>query len=292
MFGDHARLAHSLAGAGKQSETAINAATTIFVLDGCFNARDLSGLTTPSGLVIRPGTLIRSESLERLTAAGRRTLRERGIASVIDLRDPREIERAVHLLGQDYVNVPVLDFDDREFWRQWRDRPPSVEYYRAWLERWPCTFTRAVRRIACARPGGVLVHCRLGRDRTGVVIALVLGVCGVSISDIADDYGLSALRLAALYDTLLSETRSPERRAEILRERDCENLSMPAIVEELLAGMDISEFLLNNGMTRLKIQAIQLRLLGDAPSPASGGEVAIVDDPAELLLGDDDARHR
>ena len=52
--------------------------------------------------------------------------------------------------------------------------------------------------VADARPGGVLIHCYAGKDRTGMSVALLLSLAGVSDEDIADDYALTMLNLEPL----------------------------------------------------------------------------------------------
>ena len=78
-------------------------------------------------------------------------------------------------------------------------------YYGAALERWPERAAAAVAAVARAEPGGVVVHCGLGRDRTGLVTMLLLALVGVAPQDIADDCELSTSRLPPLdADRLLS----------------------------------------------------------------------------------------
>ena len=57
-------------------------------------------------------------------------------------------------------------------------------------------FGAAVGVIADAEEGGVLVHCHAGKDRTGLVVALLLAVAGVAPEVIAADYALSEPNLA------------------------------------------------------------------------------------------------
>jgi protein-tyrosine phosphatase len=52
--------------------------------------------------------------------------------------------------------------------------------------------------IADAKCAPVLVHCHAGKDRTGVIIALVLRLAGVSVDAIADDYAISGVQLAEM----------------------------------------------------------------------------------------------
>ena len=65
----------------------------------------------------------------------------------------------------------------------------------AFLERFPRRVVEAVAAIADAAPGGVLLHCGAGRDRTGLVVLVLLAVAGVPAAEIASDHALSTPRL-------------------------------------------------------------------------------------------------
>lgn len=157
--------------------------------DDLINARDLGGLRAQGGQV-RPGALIRSDSLARLTEAGRAAMLAHGVTTIVDLRMAGEQAgwpnpfrshpgfRRLPLVERVPEN-PMPEFD-------------SVEAsYLDMLETFGQRVAAVVRGIAGAPPGGVLVHCAAGKDRTGVVVALALSVAGVGRSDIAEDYALS-----------------------------------------------------------------------------------------------------
>jgi len=73
---------------------------------------------------------------------------------------------------------------------------------------------QALRAVAEARPGGVLVHCAKGRDRTGRVVALVLLVCEAGVEEIVADYADTERRLAG---PAARAAGAPDERAEIRR---------------------------------------------------------------------------
>jgi hypothetical protein len=66
------------------------------------------------------------------------------------------------------------------------------------LEQKPERCAAAVAAVADARPGGVLVHCTIGRDHAGLVTLLLLPLASVAPADIADDWELSNPRLEPL----------------------------------------------------------------------------------------------
>jgi hypothetical protein len=167
------------------------------VVDGLVNLRDLGGLQTQSGLTTRPGRLLRSESPHTLTESGLRALLELGIGAVVDLRTASERERTPSpLVGAGVHTVYAPIFTDDE------DYPDHLatagEVYCWWLRERSHGIALAMRAIADAPSTPVLVHCHAGKDRTGVVVALVLRLAGVSVDAIADDYAISGVQLAEM----------------------------------------------------------------------------------------------
>ena len=161
-------------------------------LSGIKNARDLGGIPTDSGAVVRPLRLLRTARLHNATDEDRAWLASIGLRTVVDLRQPFEIRAWPDSLGDlavQTVNVaPSLDSEGTGTF---------FELYLAWLDESGPAFADAVR--ALARPGALpaLVHCTAGKDRTGVLVAMVLDVLGVGEKAIVADYMLSHERLSA-----------------------------------------------------------------------------------------------
>jgi protein-tyrosine phosphatase len=167
------------------------------VIDGLVNLRDLGGLPTESGVNTQPGRLLRSESPHTLSESGVRALLELGIGAVVDLRTESERERTPSPLegaGVHTLYAPIFTDDE--------DYPDHLatagEVYCWWLRERSHGIALAMRAIADAPSAPVLVHCQAGKDRTGVVVALVLRLAGVSIDAIADDYAISGVQLAEM----------------------------------------------------------------------------------------------
>ena len=148
----------------------------------CSNARDLGGTPTRDGRRIRPGALIRSDSHGLLTPDSIAAVRALRPAVILDLRWPRECVRDPSPVAGDpaYRNVPLLS-DPIGY-------DPPEDSYAPLLDHNGERIARAFRVIAGAGPGAVIVHCRGGRDRTGALIALLLGVAGVEAGTIAADF--------------------------------------------------------------------------------------------------------
>ncbi|HEY0260350.1 MAG TPA: tyrosine-protein phosphatase [Lacisediminihabitans sp.] len=184
--------------------------------DGAFNLWDLGGLPTdrgptPSGVVFRSG------SRETLTNQGWRDAKRAGLETIVDLRNESERLRLDHhpiidadaLEGIGVVFAPTEDPDDPEFMRvcgPWLDHPRS---YADNLRFYPAKFRTVFKAIARSR-GPVLIHCSGGRDRTGMVVAMLLALAGVSADLIADDYE------RAFREAHAHQTRHPEQAREQL----------------------------------------------------------------------------
>ncbi len=233
----------------------------------CRNARDLGGLRTADGRVTRWGAIVRADSLDRLNDEGWRALAAHGVRTVVDLRNKIERDAEPYVCALDVVRVPIEDDTDDEFVERWR--PFSTpHYYRAALDRWPDRAAAAVAAVARARPGGVVVHCGLGRDRTGLLTMLLLSLAGVMPEDIADDYELSATRLPPLdADRLLSSASLVNARSRRQLEDDLERerlrrerTSDRDAILATLASLDLTAYLLGAGLSGDEVHAVRARL--------------------------------
>ena len=164
-------------------------------IDGLINLRDLGGLPTASGRRTQPGRLLRSESPHTLSESGLRELLNLGIGAVVDLRTTSEREQRPSPLveaGVHTLYAPIFTDDE--------DYPDhlatAAEVYCWWLRERRAGVAAAMTAVADAPSAPILVHCHAGKDRTGVVVALVLRLAGVSVDDIADDYAISGVQLA------------------------------------------------------------------------------------------------
>ncbi len=206
--------------------------------DALLNARDLGGLPTRDGGETRFGVVVRSDNLLHLTAAGRAALLDYGIRNVIDLRLPFELEdepdpfatRDGHPVT--YRNISFID--------PAAERPPErvtlAEDYAGMLRRFRPQVGAVMTAVAEAGEGGSVIHCAAGKDRTGLIVALLLSVAGVGAGAIADDYALTADALRPREERWLAEAPDDERAA---READLAwGRARPEVMLELLAHVD------------------------------------------------------
>jgi len=166
----------------------------LLAFEGCYNARDLGGYHTRDGRETRWGAVVRADNLARLTPAGRRSLQEYGVRRVIDLRKPEELEMhpnpfaATGTHGVDFVNISLVD----------PAVTPSEAFttlandYKRIVDSFAPSIAEIMMSIARAPEGTVLIHCHAGKDRTGIISAMLLDLAGVPEDVIAADYALTA----------------------------------------------------------------------------------------------------
>jgi protein-tyrosine phosphatase len=171
--------------------------------DGCVNVRDLGGFTTPSGTTAF-GVFVRADNARKLTPAGWHAASEYGIRTVLDLRsEPECAADPPAQPGFTHQRLSLFDhFDgDAAYRADLLARAASLDntekhrvLYREALELDAARFAEAVGVLAEAE-GAVLFHCAGGKDRTGVLAALLLRLVGVPIDEVEADYVASQARL-------------------------------------------------------------------------------------------------
>ncbi|MFC4005834.1 tyrosine-protein phosphatase [Nonomuraea purpurea] len=222
--------------------------------DGCHNVRDLGGLSTASGLRTRWGSVVRSDTPDRLTEAGWAAALAHGVRTIVDLRTPGEHHAGTGHRPPEITVVPVPLDEPGDPGRGPHGGTPL--YLRPFMERFPGRCARALRAIAHARPGGVLVHCVAGRDRTGLITLLLLALAGVAREHIVADYELSAARLRPLY-ALLGE---PDDDLRVRARLDATGTTTREVVGGLLDGLDVEAYLTAAGLTASDLAALRARL--------------------------------
>ncbi len=179
----------------------------LIALEGAFNIRDLGGYRLQmAGQFTQARRVLRADSPHRLTHDDLDILLDTGLRRVIDLRAPHEVQAQPNPLGAldgiDYLHLPLFDALSPAHLQGGRgETNPLVKFYaRTLLHRQP-QIRAVLEAIAEAPDGAVLFHCTAGKDRTGLIAALVLGHAGVMTTDIVADYA----RTAPLISPLVAE---------------------------------------------------------------------------------------
>ncbi|MEV6413140.1 tyrosine-protein phosphatase [Kribbella sp. NPDC051718] len=195
----------------------------------CRNARDLGGLPTADGGSIRVGALIRSDCLQFLSEEGVAAVRSTGVSRIIDLRTTAEISRFPTPFTGDPLglHVPVQDPADPQ------DHTTIVESCNLMLDLHPDRFAAALRAIAEAPDGPVIIHCYGGKDRTGIVAALALIIAGVPEDEIVADYALTQSRMAGMLAEQLAAEPDESLHPHLIEYRDTRPESLTAILRHL-----------------------------------------------------------
>ncbi|MFH9350345.1 tyrosine-protein phosphatase [Kitasatospora sp. NPDC017646] len=177
------------------------------------NFRDSAVLSDPEGLRIRPGVLYRSaQPYPAADGAVVAQLRSCDIRTIVDLRDPRETRpadwAAAEAAGIAVVAAPVNPATDALTARMatMTTAADLGEFYLLLAESAPEAVAAAVE--ATTRPGAVLLHCAAGKDRTGLLTALLLDLLGVPAERIVDDYARTADALPQIFANLAERHRT------------------------------------------------------------------------------------
>lgn len=238
---------------------------TVIAVEGVFNVRDVGGIATKTGR-IREGQLLRSGNLVDATPAGIAEL-ERRVAHIVDLRDDQEVASAPsaeHVMSTTHLPLflgSVASFFD--------DDLSLEQMYRQLLEESGARLVEAIRVIARGEP--TLVHCTVGKDRTGVTVALALAAVGADREAIVEDYALTASQLPEernrrITAFLLSQHPEAEHALALA------TLSPAEVMSALLVEVDerwgsAAEFLSANGMTAEELAALRENLVEEDALP-------------------------
>ncbi|MFE2336734.1 tyrosine-protein phosphatase [Streptomyces coelicoflavus] len=251
---------------------------------GALNARDLGGLPTAAHRPTLFRRLIRSGSLQELTSCDVEHLtQDLNVRHVIDLRSTVEVRREgpgplAHAAGVTLHHLSLLtesaqgqDRVDTERAMPWHrtgedGRPKAAgttgHYLRYCAER-PDSVVAALRIIARG-DGATMVHCAMGKDRTGVVCALALETVGVDRQAIVADYMRSGQQMAEVVERLRD---NPSYAADIRARPFSSMLPKPAFMWSLLAAFDdrfggVRQWLTDQGWTDGDQRSLSSSLIG------------------------------
>jgi protein-tyrosine phosphatase len=232
------------------------------VLDfpGLLNARDLGGYPTVDGSRTRWHSLLRADDVAQLTRDGVRALKDFGVETVIDLRWSEEVAAnpgpiAHRLRHIRHLQLPLL-FGTENEWRTRSADCPKEEWKCMVLDRARDGIREVMRAIARAPPGPLLFHCVAGKDRTGVIAALLLALADVVPDAIASDYAASSRHLRDGYLRRYAHLDA----AHVLESVRCPEEGVYRMLEHLAAFGGLREYLGAIGLTADEIARLRARL--------------------------------
>lgn len=231
------------------------------VIPHLLNVRDLGGCRTRSGQETRWGSLLRADDLCRLAPGGEQSLIDYGVRTVIDLRWPVDAETHPNFLHKtpgmiEHHSISLLG-SDIDVWRNVPTARTKEQFNCLVLEHFQSELRTVLQTIAAAPPGGVLFHCVSGKDRTGVVAALLQALVEVDPDLIIEDYGLSTERLSAPYLAAY-----PDQQEAVLERVRCP----PEQIYNMLAYIEnrhgnVTRYLHAIGLNHGEVVRLQARLL-------------------------------
>jgi len=237
-------------------------------LEGLCNFRDLGGYPTVDGGVVRRGRIYRSDALHRMTEADVDTVCLLEIATVIDLRAPDEVAHVgtglIDGLGAQYHNLPTRPAVLTEAADDDGPPPSAAEHYFGYLSEGRACFGGVVETFADPAAFPAVFFCNAGKDRTGAVAAMVLGLLGVDDESVAADYARTAEVLEVIgaatsrdYPTDVKAWRnlSPDMRTA----RAETMLEFLGLVQQRVGGW--REYVLSLGVDSSAISAMQDNLV-------------------------------
>ena len=248
----------------------ISGAERLIPVPGVRNLRDAGGFPTQGGARVAESLLYRGGSLHELTPEGAQRLAQLGLRTVIDLRSAPELEVwPDHRLDGDvrFLHLPTFPPRERDSAHAAevdddRDAEAGEETLEDLYVFMSATAGPAIAATvsALAVPGALpaLVHCAVGKDRTGVTVATVLSALGVFDADIVADYHLSNTGLGLdLGPVYYVDERGIERRSRPVHE---------GLITAFLASVrethgDATRYLLAHGVTEAELDALRAAFL-------------------------------
>ena len=238
-------------------------------LEGCLNFRDLGGYPTESGRAIAWRRVFRSDSLHHLTPRDVERLRdELGVRVVIDLRSTaeRRVDPLRPLEEQSIAlhHAPLFDGERSS------DEGSMTRHDLTLGERYAALTELAKERIAqvletiAHTSGSAVFHCAAGKDRTGVISAILLGVVGVRDEVIAADYAATRESLDAII-ARLTASKGYETMFESLPPDTLH--ANPETILEMLALLrrqhgSIRSYARSAGLSDGDLERLEVKLLG------------------------------
>lgn len=235
--------------------------------EGCLNVRDLGGIPTLDGGETQWHSVIRADYLGRLSLAGQQSMRDYGVRTVVDLRSPQEVDKECYQLVEAgdcrRLHLPIEKYYPHVSARI-AQATSLAEVYCLIADHYADAVAAILQAVDSAPPGGVVIHCYSGKDRTGMTAALLLAVAGVSVDEIAEDYAASQARLWPEYESSVPQA-GIEAPGDLWSKPWAEPATMHGFLSHLAARYGgVREYLAQAGLSAGEIVQIRARLRGQS----------------------------
>jgi len=179
----------------------------LIALEGAVNFRDLGGYATEDGLRTRWRVLFRADGLSELTETDLEVMRELGIRTVVDLRSGQEVEQSRFNVEAHPVTFHHYPFIKALPNAEDFSRAPGFlgTQYTEMLDEATPQIIGALSALAAPEARPAVFHCTAGKDRTGLLSALVLSLLGVPEETVIADYALSGAAMTRLRAKLIEK---------------------------------------------------------------------------------------
>lgn len=238
-------------------------------LAGVFNFRDLGGYPTQDGRTVKWRTIFRADSLGALTTDDLAVLRPLDLRTVVDLRTAREIDERGRFPHEDYpVTFHHLSVIDQTWDRDaaLKENLPPTEFlhrvYREMLVEGGPRFAAAFDVLAEPDALPAVFHCAAGKDRTGLLAALLLGALGVGHDDVVEDYVLTQPSMDAYLAAMAEQDEDIAQRIESAPRSFF--TADPAAMSLVLADLERDHGSVRQFVTHLGVAPHTLATLDDA----------------------------
>lgn len=239
-------------------------------LTGAYNFRDLGGYHTGNGAKTKWRRILRADSPHRLTMQDMEKLLDEGLTTVIDLRALNELKVAPnpfkihpHIAYQNIALFDHLAPDNMRDAHATTTDDPLFDFYKATLATRQPAIGNVLTAIAQAPRGTVMFHCTAGKDRTGLISALLLGLAEVGAEDIISDYAQTKPLIVGLVAEFLELARKNGTDIEAYRPLlECKPETMRNVVRYFADQYNsVSDYLAQVGLAPDLQEDLKMRLL-------------------------------
>ena len=239
-------------------------------LERAFNFRDLGGYAAESGQTVRWSRVYRADGIHRIEGADLARVAALGIRTVLDLRTRSELADhgrvRTESMNATYHHLPLLEqVWERDLYRAEHD---AVEFladrYLAMLDRGADSIVTALSNVADRDRLPLVFHCSAGKDRTGVLAAVLLSAVGVSDDDVAADYALSRAAMREMAEWV--RTERPESYETMSAQPPAFLDAPPLAMQRFLALArveygSLAEYVVASGLPARQLDALRAELL-------------------------------